>query len=269
MSQNQPPTKPADKPRPVPLAQLPRVLVGRRWWWTTLLVILGMLFLARLGFWQLDRLDQRRARNAEFLQQTSAPPLILSGEPLPEEAQVLRDRPAQARGEYDYVHQIILKEQSWQGRPGVHLVTPLRIAGSQAAILVDRGWIPAADVTAGDLSRFDEGSEQTVNGVIQLSQTLSGNRASVPGEPQQEWYRIDIEAIQQQMPYDLLPVYLLLSPLDESVPSELPYRIAPDIDLSEGPHLSYAIQWFLFAALLGIGYLRYVAVHHHPRTSPE
>jgi surfeit locus 1 family protein len=262
MAQDQLTTKAAEKPRPVPLVQLPRALVGRRWWWTTLLVILGIAFLARLGFWQLDRLDQRRARNAEFVQQASATPLLLTGRLLPEEVEELRDRPAQVEGQYDYLQQIVLKEQSWQGRPGVHLVTPLRIAGSQAAVLVDRGWIPAAELAAGDLSRFNEEIEQPVAGVIQLSQTLSGGRISVVEEPQQEWYRIDIEAIQRQMPYELLPVYLLLSPDDDSEQSELPYRMWADIDLSEGPHLSYAVQWFIFATLLGVGYLRYVAVHH-------
>jgi surfeit locus 1 family protein len=78
--------------------------------------------------------------------------------------------------------------------------------------------------------------------------------------PQQQWYRIDVEAIQQQMPYRLLPFFLLQTPPDE-VQDVLPYRVAAEIDLSEGPHMGYAIQWFLFAAVLAVGYARLVSTH--------
>ena len=75
--------------------------------------------------------------------------------------------------------------------------------------------------------------------------------------PSTEWYRLDVEAIQAQMPYELLPVYLLQSPLAEGN-GNLPVRIETEIDLSEGPHLNYALQWFTFALIAGVIYLRIV-----------
>jgi surfeit locus 1 family protein len=61
------------------------------------------------------------------------------------------------------------------------------------------------------------------------------------------------------MPYELLPIYLLQAP--DGSADGLPYRAEPERDFSEGPHLGYAVQWFLFAAILGAGYLGYVARH--------
>jgi surfeit locus 1 family protein len=246
-----------DKPEAIPLSRLPRALFSRRWWWTTLLVIVGMIVLFRLGIWQLDRLQQRRARNAEYLQQISAPPLHLTGDELAADPAELRDRQVEMQGTYDFSEQLILVLQNWQGRPGAHLITPLLIGEGGVAVLVDRGWIPTADVEAGDFTQFEESGEKAVSGVIQLSQTLPGGRETIVEGRQREWYRIDVKAIQKQMPYPLLPFYVLESPSDNTT-GQLPYRIENEIDLSDGPHLFYAIQWFIFTLMLGVGYLYFV-----------
>jgi surfeit locus 1 family protein len=60
------------------------------------------------------------------------------------------------------------------------------------------------------------------------------------------WRRLEAGALRQRLPYPILPIYILQTP-DSSLP-RFPRRIdAPAVD--EGPHLSYAIQWFLFAGL--------------------
>jgi surfeit locus 1 family protein len=80
---------------------------------------------------------------------------------------------------------------------------------------------------------------------------------------QREWYRIDIEAIESMTDYDLLPVYLLERPT-EGNGAILPLRTESELDLSEGSHLGYAIQWFLFSLILGIAYVGYVRGHDRP-----
>ncbi len=244
----------------VPISRLPGTFFNRRWWWATLLVLALMAVFARLGIWQLSRLEQRRASNAAYLAQISQSPLELSDAYLMADGSEVVDRQAIAEGRYDHAEQIVLTQQSWLGRPGAHLVTPLILDGGETAILVDRGWIPAADANAGDLSPFDEPGLLSLEGVIQLSQTLSGGRSTEVEVPQQEWYRVDVAAIQKQMPYRLLPFFLLQTP-PEGVQDVLPYRVAAEVDLSEGPHLGYAIQWFLFAAVLAVGYARFVSTH--------
>ena len=69
--------------------------------------------------------------------------------------------------------------------------------------------------------------------------------------------------MEQQMPYPLIRVYIQESP-DPSW-TRLPYRTEPELDLSEGSHMSYALQWFTFAAILAVGYPLYV--HREERNS--
>lgn len=249
--------KKKEKKRVIPLSKVPVTLVSRRWWWVTLLVIAGVISMGRLGIWQLDRLEQRRAANAAYLEQINQPPLRIEQELLVANPDELVDREATVTGIYDFSNQLVLVQQNYQGRPGAHLVTPLLFEGSNTALLVDRGWIPAAEVEAAEFDQYELTGKQNVNGVIQPSQTLDRGRESILQGRQQEWYRIDIEAIEQQMPYDLLPFYLLESP-DAKFQEDLPYKIAREVDLSEGPHLGYAIQWFLFSTVLAVGYLYFV-----------
>jgi surfeit locus 1 family protein len=238
--------------------------LARQLWWSALIVLAGMAIMIRLGFWQLDRLAERRASNAELVHQLALPPLSLAGDALPVELKAgadltaLKNRSASARGTYDFSHQVVLKLQSWQGQPGAHLITPLLIEGSSRAVLVDRGWVPYAEATPQALPQFDEPGPVTVTGRIQLSQPLPAASAR-PASLQSEWYRLDIAAVQAHMPYQLLPVYIQQSPPPgPGGNAQLPYRVEPVFDLSDGPHLSYAIQWYSFALIFGGGYVTYV-----------
>ena len=239
-----------------------RVLFSRQYWWATLVVIFGMIVLARLGIWQLDRLEQRKARNVEIARQLELPPLSLTGEAmLGDDLIGLKNRRATARGEFDFSHQMALLYQNLHDTPGIHLITPLVIEGSSQAVLVDRGWVPVDQAAQENWPQFDEPGPVSVTGFIRLSETLparSGDASqSQVARPQSDWYRVDIKAIQGQAPYDLLPVYILQAP-PEGRDITLPYEVEPGFDLSNGPHLGYAIQWFLFALILGIIYISYI-----------
>ena len=92
-------------------------------------------------------------------------------------------------------------------------------------------------------------------GLIQESQLLpSGEAPPPPAEAQTEWFLLNIDAIQPQMPYELMPVFVLQLPEEGRSPGQYPVRDEP-LALDEGNHFSYAIQWFMFAAILGVGYL--------------
>ena len=179
-------------------------------------------------------------------------PINLNNEQLPADLEKLEDRQAAVSGSFDYSSQIMLTQQNWQGRPGVHLITPFFVDGRDVANLVDRGWIPSREAATGDLDRYNDESSADVDGVIKLSDSIAGVPTGLT-EPREEWYRVDVAAIEAQMPYTLMPVYLQWLPKDPDL--ELPYRAEREIDLSEGSHLGYAIQWFLFATVLGVGYL--------------
>jgi surfeit locus 1 family protein len=237
------------------IGRLLAALLSRQWWWVTLLVVAAMMVLARLGIWQLDRLQQRRTANAVLSATLAASPLDLAGATLAADSSTLKNRQAMATGAYDLDQQVILIVQNWQGRAGVHLITPLILVDGETAVLVDRGWIPEADNNPAGHAKYDVLGPVTIDGFVALSQALSGGTEGKAKVPQKEWYRVDVAAIEQQMPYELLPFYVLQAAEDNS---QLPFRNDPEFDLSEGSHLGYAFQWFIFSLGLGIGYVLYV-----------
>jgi surfeit locus 1 family protein len=229
-------------------------------------MVLGMIGLARLGIWQLDRLAQRRAANAALIAVLESEPLDITTAVLPPDLTPLKDRQAIAIGTFDFEQQGLLKLQVWQGLAGAHLLAPLLLADGKTAVLVDRGWIPEAETAVSNRRQYDEPGQQTIHGYIGLTQTRANSSQPLP----YEWFRVDIAQIQQQLPYDLLPIYLVQTP-PEGGDQAPPFREEQVIDLSEGPHLSYAIQWFIFALILGGGYLIFVnkSLQHEPQTTEQ
>lgn len=213
---------------------------------------------ARLGFWQLARLEERRARNREIRSGLASEPLELDD--AVEEAQLEPYRPVRARGQFDAAQQVILTARTYEGRSGAHLLTPLRLESAEVSVLVDRGWIPFQDRSSARLESYRVEGTVEIQGITKPSQELPNfpllppRPTSSPEDPRFAWPAIDVSAIGAQIPYDLLPVYVVLT---EPVPPQATEPIPdPGLDLSEGPHMGYAIQWFSFAliALIGGGY---------------
>jgi surfeit locus 1 family protein len=145
-------------------------------------------------------------------------------------------------------------------RSGFNLLTPALTMGS--ALLVDR-WIPAEENDSpADWRRYDQPGRITLRGQIRLGQARPDfggvpDPALAPGQARLEfWNSVNLERIGQQVPYPLIDVYVQpnVDPVDTTPP--IPYQ--PELELSEGPHLGYAAQWFTFASLLVLGYPFYV-----------
>jgi len=233
-------------------------MFSRRWILATLLVLSAMAVMARLGIWQLDRLEKRREFNARVLVQINQPALVLNGETLQEALTGMEYRKVVVEGEYDFSQEVALRNQVWENQAGVHLLTPLRVAGTDQSVLVNRGWVPVQDFENHDWTAYTEPGVVHVEGVIRASNSTPdyGRRADpvpAPGMGRLAvWNFANVAGISQQVPYALLPIYIQQAP--EPSWKELPYRTQPELDLTEGPHQGYAIQWFTFAAILGLGY---------------
>lgn len=195
----------------------------------------------RLGVWQLDRLRQRRARNAAILAARTLPPLVVRGVP-PLSADAARDRRLLARGRYDYAHERLWRPRSYEGVPGVDLVTPLRLSDG-AAVLVDRGWAPSADAYHVDQNAYRERDSAEVVG-------LGMNAPRARGD-------VDPATLRDSVPYPLLPFVIQQFPPSTALERAPPPGLVrwPMPELSDGPHLSYAIQWFSFATIIVVGSL--------------
>lgn len=243
-----------------------------RWVLTTLLVILGVAVLIRLGIWQLDRLAWRREFNARVITQLSAPALDLNQEQPVSDLFAMEYRTVIVRGVYDFTHEVFLRNQAWDGQPGYRVLTPLLIDGSSYAVLIDRGWIPFESGHVPLQSQYNEPGRVEVTGQLRRPEEKPDfggvpDPTLAPGQTVLEvWNVVNVKRIQAQNGLNLLPAWVQAAP--DPTHTGLPYRALPEIEITEGSHLSYAFQWFTFAAILGVGYPFFVRRQVNKTTQP-
>lgn len=245
-----------------------RRLLTRRW--LSLLgavAVLAPTFVA-LGLWQLDRLEQRRDRNAGITRNIDHEPV-----PLDELLSLSQpvDKPIEWRqvtmtGRYDAGRTVLVRNRTStdNGPPGFHVLVPL-VAGTGAALLVDRGWIPYGQ-TATETPTPPAPPSGPVTVVGRLRPTEHGGIGA--GLPTGQVARFDVPEIGASLPYDVYDGFAELvseNPSPASAPTPL-----DEPSPSDGPHLSYAVQWFVFAAIAvsGFCYLFVREAREEPATKP-
>ena len=192
------------------------------------LMIVAVLVAAgcvRLGIWQIRRLEQRRARNALAAARLALPPLEIVGGAISVDS--VRERRVMAHGVFDFSAEQMWRGRSFEGTPGVTLVTPLRLADG-SAVLVDRGWVPSPDAYHVDQTPYREPDTATVIGLGIIPPRGRGDVSTIGYLP----FVIQVESPEPA----------------RGLPRRWP---APVLD--DGPHLSYAIQWFSFAVIALVG----------------
>jgi surfeit locus 1 family protein len=232
-----------------------------KWILTTLLAIVAVGVMIRLGIWQLDRLAWRRAFNSRVTAQVTQPVLNLNQNIPVESLYDMEYRGATVIGIFDPSQAILLRNQVWQDQTGYRLMEPLKILHRSDSVLIDRGWIPLQD--AHHLEKFEISGDVTIHGQIRRPQThpdFGGvpDPTLSPYETRLDaWNIVNLDRIQQQVNYPLLPVYIQEAPSDLAGNSP-PYASLSEVEITEGPHAGYAIQWFSFAAILAVGYPFYL-----------
>lgn len=226
----------------------------------TVLALVAALVCARLGFWQLDRLEQRRQLNAAVAERLDAAAIELPD--VPQDTSGLLFRTVELGGQYDVARSIVLRGRAHAGAPGVHVLTPLRLPGGNA-VLVNRGWVPSADAATVDLDALPPPASGRVRGLA-LPFPADGEAVVEEAAFRLTWTRLDLAALQRQFPYRLASFYVQALPADSdaaAMPRPLP---APTLD--EGPHFGYAIQWFAFATIALVGWATLALRRGTPRT---
>jgi cytochrome oxidase assembly protein ShyY1 len=226
-----------------------RFLLRPRWLLSHVLVLLLAVTMVNLGFWQLRRLDEKRDRNALIEARMDQPvePVEDLLEPGGDDGVgQARFRRVTATGTYDEDATVVVRNRSQDGVAGAWLVTPLALAdGARVGVL--RGFV-ALDADGSAVRPPAPEGEVTVEGLVVDPGSFDG---TAPG---------DLEPLLAEG--DTLPGLVLA---ESSVPPE-PDGAAPEAadagsivpvpppELSEGPHLGYAAQWFIFSTIALVGY---------------
>lgn len=223
-----------------------------RWIVSHVLVVVLIVTMIILGFWQLQRLDDRRDRNASIESRTAEPVVLVedlasSSDPL-SIGEDVQYRIVEASGLYEPADEVLVRNRTYEGRPGYWVLTPLRLDDGDA-VIVNRGWIPN-DL---EVTPPPPAGEIRVIGMVQPTRTAEGLQRDDPAEGVlTEVARPDLARLGQQIPYPLLPVTIQLE-AQAPAAGDLP-RVLPRPELDEGSHFSYAMQWFIFTTIAVIGY---------------
>jgi surfeit locus 1 family protein len=235
-----------------------------RFWLVTLGAVLAAAGTLALGFWQWGRAQQKIALHAAIEAQQAAAPLDAKALLGRRDATPLVHRPIRLQGRWVPEHTVYLDNRQMEGRTGFYVVTPLRIEGSDAAVAVQRGWIPR---------NFEHREQlppvQTPGGVVEVQGRLAPPPAKLyefagagQGAIRQN---LDLAALRDQSGLALL---LAVSVQQLGPPSEGLLRHWPEAGSGAEKNYGYAFQWWALSALIAILYVWFqFVVPHRARPS--
>jgi surfeit locus 1 family protein len=215
-------------------------------------VVLATVFI-RLGFWQLDRLEERRTENeiAELRLGADLESLDTLLDEVGDDVDSLQYRRVVVTGSFEPSEEVLIRSQVELGQAGFHVITPL--VEGERGVLVNRGWVPLT-MDQPPVAAMAVSGEVVVEGWIELTETRPPLGPEDPPGDIDVFNRVDVARIDEQVPADMAPVYVVAA---GDTDTELPIPVDPPDFTDEGPHLAYAIQWFGFAAvgLIGLFFL--------------
>jgi cytochrome oxidase assembly protein ShyY1 len=237
-----------------------RFLLSRRWLILTLVAIALIPTMIRLGIWQLHRHEHVVAHNRLITRSLRAAPVPVRaltgpGRPFPTDHTW---RTVTASGRYDPAHQVVVRQRTAAdgGTIGYYLVTPL-VLRDGTAVLVNRGWIPSGD----DITHFPKvpatpQGTVTVTGRLRPDETTanSGIRDK-KGLPPRQVMLINGTEIAKVVHRTLVTGYIELTGTIPRPPAHQPQPVPEPDHSGIGPHLAYAIQWWLFTAMVPVGWV--------------
>lgn len=244
-------------------------LLTPRWIFGHLLALGLVVLFVNFGLWQLRRLAQRQAYNALLESRLDADPQpfgkLIDGYALTvsEHAEnSVAYRRARATGRFDTANEILLRSRAYDGSPGYHVLTPLRLSEGRA-LLVDRGWVPFALDDPPIKEAAPPDAQVTVTGILKPAEVpppgggFFDRLGLIQRDPAEgrlgAVFFVNPARIERQLPYTLEPVSLELATQTPVQPGQLPVPPPPP-EITNGPHLSYAFQWFSFALIGVVGY---------------
>lgn len=233
-----------------------------------LIVALTVALFVNLGMWQMRRLDERKALNITIEERMAQEPINLAALVADTglDPAELEYRRVIVDGTYDVQREILLQARTLNSQSGHNVVTPFAWEGGTLA--VNRGWVPIDSLGPPVPEASPPVAEVEVIGILRASEDRGPTGATGPDGSYAKIGRIDLVLLAPQWGPSLFPMYLQLETQDPPH-GEYPIPLPPP-EISEGAHLSYALQWFIFAtiAVVGFGALIYTtAKRRDPTTS--
>jgi surfeit locus 1 family protein len=236
-----------------------RFLLRPRWVISHVLVLALVITMINLGLWQLRRLDFKKDRIERIETRSTGDPKALATA-LPANANAasvdsLDFQLVSATGTFESAAEFLIPQRTLDGAPGRHVVTPFHIDGTDATVLVLRGFIPMSvtDSTPPIDTVEAPSGTVTIRGWLrkpEVAGPLQNDNAKLSAAA---FSRLDVASISKNRGLDYLPMYVQLKATDPPTEAPLLTPVAlPELD--EGPHLSYAAQWAIFTLIALIGY---------------
>jgi cytochrome oxidase assembly protein ShyY1 len=234
-----------------------RFLLSRQWVILTLLTLALIPTMIELGFWQLHRHEHKVALNSVIAASLAAKPVPAESLTAPGRTVAHDDlyRRVTARGTFDTAHEVVVRRRTnADGEVGFHVLTPF-VLDDGRVLLVNRGWIPANGVqTAFPKVPAPAKGEITVTGRLMADQTTAGSGIkNVQGLPDRQIMLISSAQQAERLGRQVLGGYVeQTSPAPRGGSPEL----IPDPEHGDiGPHMAYAVQWWLFSAGVPVGWV--------------
>ena len=221
-----------------------------RWIAALIVVATVVAVFVALGNWQLSRHREVQLGNQISSARIAAEPADLGSMLTAAGTSVdsLENRRAIAEGSFVPAEEVLVRNQVNNGVAGFHVVTPFRFG--EATILVNRGWVPLAlDTPPIDAAPPPDGTLE-VELLLRASQPIPAVGRIEPEGRLEVINRIDLDRLGEQFP-DLAPVWGQLISPDEA--ERFPVALETPTFDDDGPHLAYAVQWFLFALTTVVG----------------
>jgi len=211
-----------------------------RWVMGAVIALITIVAFVSLGLWQLRRHDERREFNRMAAAAIDAPALMIE-DIAGTDLDALEYRSVRVEGRFDADAAAVLQLQSFRGQAGVHAIAALEAADG-TAVVINRGWAGLDDAVP-----LPPSGSMDLTGRLRLFRT--DGKITDP-DPPIRVSSIDVKLLEEEWERSLAPFYL-----EALVPeaTELPIPL-DEPTFSSGPHLTYAGQWFAFAAIVLIGF---------------
>lgn len=226
--------------------------------WSSIAAAAGIALTLALAQWQVGRAQYKDDLQSRYDTLGRQPPLNIDGQAADREGVLLRR--VEVRGEYAPKFTVFVDNRLHRHQPGFHVATPLRIAGSQRYVLVNRGWV------AGNRDRSlpqvsTPAGEQVVQGVavawseryLELSTKVAEGNV---------WQNLVQERYRQVTGLELQPFVIQ----QEGAAGDGLVREWSRPDLGRKTHLAYAFQWYALALAI---FIYYLVTHVKRRSAPK